>query len=78
MLAHLVRLLQGRCAPSDGGKGRKGRRAVSIDSALGMQGDDNLGFAGVSEAHADRDSIRGHNDRFVYWREQLALHSTCN
>ena len=30
-------------------KAGKGRRAVSIDAALGLRGDDNRGFAGVSE-----------------------------
>jgi hypothetical protein len=35
-------------------------------------------FAGTSEADADRDSIRGHHDRFVCWRRRLVVHSPCN
>ena len=59
-------------------KGRKRRRAVSIDAALGLRGDDNRGFAGVSEPEAACDSIRGHHDRFVCQWQQLGLHSTPN
>jgi hypothetical protein len=47
-------------------------------SRIGLAGDDSAPFAGVSEADADRDSIRGHHDRFVYRRLTLQSHSTCN
>ena len=46
--------------------------------ALGLRGDDNRGFAGVSEPEAACDSIRGHHDRFVCQWQQLGLHSTPN
>jgi hypothetical protein len=35
-------------------------------------------FAGVSGANADRDSIRGHHDRFVCSGTSLAMHYTFN
>jgi hypothetical protein len=56
----------------------KGRWAFSIDTALGSRGEDNRGFAGVSEPEAAYDSIRGHHDRFVCQWHQLGLHSIRN
>jgi hypothetical protein len=60
------------------GKAGKGRRAVSIDTTLGLRSDDNRAFAGISDLDVDRDSIRGHHDRFVCQSHRLAPHCTSN
>ena len=47
-------------------------------ASFGIAGDDNRLFAGILEVHTDYDSIRGHHDHFVCWRNQPAVGSTRN